>query len=180
MTTADLRDESQIRPLHQDDAQIIADAFTAIGWNKPVEQYRRYCEQQRAGTRNCWVATVNSAFAGYVTLNRKPEYQAIVGREIPEIQDLNVLPAFRRRGIATKLLDEAEDAACVTSQVVAIAVGLHPGYNAAQRLYVQRGYVPDGLGVTYEGRYVEEGQHVQVDDALVLHFMKNLAPSPAR
>lgn len=53
-------------------------------------------------------------------------------------------------------------------------------YNAAQRLYARRGYVPDGLGVTYEGRYVDEGQQVPMDDALVLHFTKDLGPTPAR
>jgi hypothetical protein len=58
--------------------------------------------------------------------------------------------------------------------VVAIAVGLHPGYNAAQVLYVKRGYVPDGLGVTYGDRFVQEGESLPFDDSLVLHFTKRL------
>jgi len=57
---------------------------------------------------------------------------------------------------------------------VAIGGGLHPGYNAPQRLYVLRGYVPDGLGVTYDDRYVEEGEAVRFDDLLVLHLIKRL------
>ena len=55
-----------------------------------------------------------------------------------------------------------------------IGVGLHPGYNQAQRLYVKRGYIPDGRGVTYRDRYVEEGTQVVLDDDLVLHFTKSL------
>jgi hypothetical protein len=35
------------------------------------------------------------------------------------------------------------------SGVVGIGVGLHPSYNAAQRLYVKRGYIPDARGITY-------------------------------
>ncbi len=66
--------------------------------------------------------------------------------KIPEIQDLNVLPPFRRKGIATMLLDRAEAEVACRSDVVGIGVGLHPGYNDAQRLYVKRGYIPDGLG----------------------------------
>lgn len=93
---------------------------------------------------------------------------------IPEILDLNVLPEFRRRGIASRLLDHAEEAAKERSRVVGIGVGLHPGYNAAQRLYVKRGYVPDGLGVTYGDRYVEMGELVRFDDELILHFRKEL------
>jgi len=53
-------------------------------------------------------------------------------------------------------------------------VGLHPGYNAAQRLYARRGYIPDGLGVTYRDRYVREGEQVVFDDDLVLHLIKAL------
>ena len=93
---------------------------------------------------------------------------------IPEIQDLNVLPRFRRKGIASAMLDQAEAAAAERSEVVAIGVGLHPGYNAAQVLYVKRGYVPDGLGVTYGVRFVEEGETLPFDDSLVLHFTKEL------
>jgi hypothetical protein len=53
-------------------------------------------------------------------------------------------------------------------------VGLHPGYNAAQRLYAQRGYIPDGLGVTYEDRFVEAGELVRFDNELLLHLVKPL------
>jgi hypothetical protein len=58
--------------------------------------------------------------------------------------------------------------------VVGIGVGLHPGYNVAQRLYVKRGYIPDGRGITYHNRYVEEGMKVVLDDDLVLHLTKTI------
>jgi GNAT superfamily N-acetyltransferase len=165
----------EIRPLRADDAVPISSAFAAVGWaGKPVEQYQRYFSESLTGSRDTWVATIDDEIAGYVTLVWEPRYPGIVGRGIPEIQDLNVLPGFRRRGIATKLLDEAEEAAAVRAAEVAIGVGLHPGYNAAQRLYVLRGYVPDALGVTYNDRYVAERETVLFDDDLVLHFTKTL------
>lgn len=172
--TAAVEGDLEIRALCEQDATIISDAFAAIGWVKPVAQYARYVAEQREGVRDCWVATVDGGFAGYVTLNWIPSYPGLGGTGIPEIQDLNVLPNFRRRGIATRLLDHAEARAVERSKVVAIGVGLHPGYNAAQRLYVERGYVPDGLGVTYEDRYVAEGERVRFDDSLVLHFTRLL------
>jgi hypothetical protein len=43
---------------------------------------------------------------------------------------------------------------------------------------VKRGYVPDGRGVTYRNRYVEEGMQVVMDDDLVLHLTKRLAQQP--
>jgi GNAT superfamily N-acetyltransferase len=159
-----------IRPLALTDAPVISAAFE----NKPVEQYVRYVKEQAKGARDCWVATVEGVFAGYVTLVWDPVYPGLAGRSIPEVQDLNVLPEYHRRGIASRLLDRAEEAAAARSAIVAIGVGLHPGYNAAQRLYVLRGYVPDGLGVTHHDRYLTEGESVPFDDELVLHFEKEL------
>lgn len=163
----------EIRSLTAEDAPVISAAFV----NKPVEQYVRYVDEQSNGARDCWVATVEGRFGGYVTLVWNPSYPGLAGRGIPEIQDLNVLPEFRRRGIASCLLDRAEALAAKRSSAIAIGVGLHPGYNAAQRLYVLRGYVPDGLGVTHNDRYVEEGETVPFDDELVLHFEKTLDQS---
>jgi GNAT superfamily N-acetyltransferase len=164
----------QVRSIDQHDPPVIAAAFASIGSVKPEGKYRLYLEQEAAGIRNCLVATVDGEFAGYVTINWRPAYPAFAELEIPEIQDLNVLPAFRRRGIASRLLDLAEAQVARRSGVVGIGVGLHSGYNAAQRLYGLRGYIPDGRGVTYRDQYV--GQYVQVmlDDHLVLHLTKRL------
>jgi hypothetical protein len=62
------------------------------------------------------------------------------------------------------------------TDTVGIGVGLHPGYNAAQRMYVLRGYAPDGQGVAYDTRYVAEGELVRFDDDLVLYLTK---PTPS-
>jgi len=166
--------EVTLRPLSELDARVISRAFAAIGWNKPVQQYVDYLAEQQHDIRRCWVALVENEFSGYVTLHFNPLYPGIAGKGIPEIQDLNVLPQYRRQGIASRLLDHAEESAATRASKVAIGVGLHPGYNAAQRLYVLRGYAPDGLGVTYRDRYIEEGELLHADDDLVLHFIKEL------
>jgi hypothetical protein len=72
------------------------------------------------------------------------------------------------------LVDLAERAAGDRADEVGIGVGLHPGYNAAQRMYVLRGYVPDARGVTYQDAFVADGQTVPFDDDLVLHLTKRL------
>jgi ribosomal protein S18 acetylase RimI-like enzyme len=164
----------QIRSLDQHDLPVVPAAFANVGFVKPEAQYQRYLEQEAAGTRTCLVATVDEEFAGYVTINWRPTYPGFSELGIPEIQDLNVLPPFRRRGIASRLLDLAEAQTARGYCAVGIGVGLHAGYNAAQRLYVLRGYIPDGRGVTYRDQYV--GQYVQVilDDDLVLHLTKQL------
>src|SRR5690349_17487740 len=98
----------QIRLLTADDPPIIAEACERVGWVKPASRYYRYLQEQAAGIRTCLVAAIEEEFAGYVTINWQPTYPGSVDLKIPEIQDLNVLPDFRRRGIATQLLDRAE------------------------------------------------------------------------
>ena len=167
-------DGTTIRPVDVHDPPIISTAFAAIGWDKRESQYRRYLEEQAAGIRLCWVALREALFAGYVTLLWHPTYESFREAGIPEIQDLNVLPQFRRRGIASMLVDLAERVAAERADQVGIGFGLHPGYNAAQRMYVLRGYVPDGRGVTYRDVPVAEGQTLPFDDDLVLHLTKRL------
>lgn len=115
------------------------------------------------------VAFVEGEFAGYVTVKWKPHYSAF-----PEIQDLNVLPQFRRRGIASALVDKAEALIATRSSMVGIGVGMYPDYGPAQRMYVKRGYVPDGRGLTWRDRTVAPMDQVIVDDDLVLFFSKEL------
>ena len=164
----------ELRLLHESDPEIISAEFRKSGAGKTVAQYQRYLEEQKHGTRICFVAIYEDQFAGYVTVNWSPTYPAFAGQNIPEIQDLNVLPQFRCRGIGTRLLDRAEQEVATRSSVIGIGVGLHPGYVFAQRLYVKRGYIPDGRGVFYRDRRVEEGTQAVFDDNLVLHLTRQL------
>ena len=164
----------QMRAIEARDAEPIAAAFAAIGWNKPVSQYLRYLSEQDDGRRDVLVAFVGEAFAGYVTVVWKPDYPPFHAENIPEISDLNVLPEFRRQGIATRLLDNAERRIARRSNIAGIGVGMTPDYGPAQRLYVLRGYVPDGRGLASHDRILKHGDQAQVDDDLVLRFTKDL------
>ncbi len=164
----------RIRSLEATDLEPIAAAFAAIGWNKPISQYRRYLAEQEQGRRVVLVAFFSGVFAGYLTVVWQPDYPPFCLENIPEIQDFNVLPPFRRQGIGTRLMDTAEQLVAVRSSGVGIGVGMTADYGAAQRLYVLRGYVPDGRGLVSDNRFLESGEMVSVDDRLVLHFIKTL------
>lgn len=163
-----------IRRLRNEDAPVISRALKRIGWTKTVTQYQTYFQLQQECKIVALVAEIDSRFAGYVTIRWSPEYAPLKEQGIPEIQDLNVLPEFRRRRVASALMDEAEAIVSKTSSEVGIGVGLHPGYNAAQRMYVRRGYIPDGRGVSWRGAFITEGQEVVADDDLILHLTKRL------
>lgn len=164
--------ELEIRAMVEEDPAVMGAAFVALGWGKSVAGFERYLAMQGSGERDVFVATVDGEFAGYVTLTWEPPYDH--GAGIPEIQDLNVLPTYRRRGIGNALMDAAEARAGERSDVVGIGVGLYVDYGTAQRMYVRRGYMPDGRGLMYDWKPVPPGEQVRLDDGATLMFTKSL------
>ena len=169
-----MNEELRIRELLAADIPEIVAAFAMIGWNKPESQYRTHLAQQTADERLVLIARVSDEFAGYVTVVWETEYPPFRRDGIPEIKDLNVLPRFRRREIGSALMTEAENAVAGQGSTVGIGVGLFSDYGAAQRMYVKRGYVPDGEGVYYGARKVLPGEEVPVDDSLVLFLTRSV------
>lgn len=156
----------------------ISEAFNQIGWNKPLSLFEAYLKEQEIGARIVWVAHFKGEFAGYVTLKWQSQYPSFKAQNIPEIMDLNVLPAYRKMGIGSLLLDIAEKEAATKSDKIGIGVGLYAGedggYGSAQRLYVKRGYIPDGKGITYNYQPAIPGNSYPLDDDLVLWSTKKL------
>lgn len=170
--------DATVKSFSTSDIQTIVDAFQQANWPKPTSIFETYLQEQLIGARLVWVAYVNDQFAGYVTLNWQSQYPYFKEQKIPEIMDLNVLPGFRKMGIGSLLLDIAEREAVTKSATIGIGVGLYAGedggYGAAQRLYIKRGYIPDGQGVTYNYQPTIPGNSYPLDDDLVLWFTKRL------
>lgn len=178
--------------LHQDNCQIeilpfvqknisqLVDEFARHHWPKPESTFELYWNEQTQNERLVWIAYYNEQLAGYITLKKTSYYQPFQDNHIPEIMDLNVLPPYRNKGIGSLLLDIAEqEASKLGSHIIGLGVGLYKDYGHAQKLYVKRGYIPDGLGVTYDYKPVKPGSSQPVDDDLVLWFTKKLIKKPA-
>ena len=161
--------------MSQEDIDLIVTQFAAHNWPKPKSTFTDYLQEQGHQERLIWVAFYDTHFAGYITLKWHSLYPAFNQQKIPEIMDLNVLPPYRNKGIATALLDCAEAEGFKKHPVLGIGVGLYADYGQAQRLYVQRGYIPDGLGITYAYKTVAPGAMVCLDDDLVLWFTKRFS-----
>jgi hypothetical protein len=74
-------------------------------------------------------------------------------------------------------MNEAEALISTRSSTAGIGVGMYPDYGNAQRLYVLRGYIPDGAGLTYRPKVLKPMEHtINDDDDLVLYFTKLLKP----
>lgn len=169
-----LHDRMVLRLLTVQDIPLLVSEFARHHWDKPSSIFELYLKEQTAKERIIWLAFHNEQLAGYVTLKWVSYYQPFKESLIPEIMDLNVLPPFRNKGIASLLLDTAEQAAAQQSPIVGLGVGLYDGYGAAQKLYIKRGYTPDGLGVTYHYEPVIPGTSAPVDDDLILWFTKKV------
>jgi GNAT superfamily N-acetyltransferase len=164
----------RVRQADADDAAWMQESFKQIGWAKRDNYFAECCRQQAEGKLVLLVAEMEGLYLGHAKVVWQPDYTYFKENSIPEIQDLNVLPAYRRKGVATRLTDEAEAIIRQRSKVAGIGFGLYPDYGAAQRMYVRRGYVPDGKGMTYNDVYVQAGQSVVVDDFLTLYLVKKL------
>lgn len=162
-----------IRSMIKSDVENFATAFAEQNWEKPSELFHNYFNQQEKNERAVIIAEVNNAVAGYVTLLPNTEVGPFSAKNIPEIVDLNVLIKFQNKGIGNKMMDVAERLAEEKSNFVSLAVGLHYGYGSAQRMYVKRGYIPDGSGVWYKGEQLEQYAKCENDDDLVLYFLKD-------
>ena len=164
-----------IRLLESGDISEIAEAFRVLGWNKPASQYERYLSQQEVGVRDVYVAFVDDQFAGYLTICWESSYRPFLVNSIPEIVDFNVLPGFRRMGIGTHLMDTAEHEIAKVSSVAGIGVGMTGDYGPAQKLYILRGYIPDGRGLHWRDHHVHYHEDITVDDDLALYLTKELS-----
>lgn len=164
-----------IHLMTQADLQDLRDIAVHMRSAKPIDYFETSLERQRVGKSAVFLAAVGKRKAGYCILNWQPKYGLYKKLEIPEIQDLNVLPEFRRQGIGRALIEHCEKTALQKGKdQIGISFGLHGSYGAAQRLYVKMGYVPDGYGVTYDRIAVSAGEIRAVDDDLCLMMIKDL------
>jgi ribosomal protein S18 acetylase RimI-like enzyme len=116
-----------------------------------------------------FLAKHNEQIAGYITVGMSWR------KKIPFIANIVVFEPYRRRGLGTRLmaLAEAYIAENLGDQVV-LWVPILGEFGAAQRLYAQRGYIPDGCGVDRDGVPVKWGEKHTFDDHLHLCLIKDL------
>lgn len=163
-----------IRNMEYEDAQAITDAEIEQGWQASVEKYHKRLEDQRLGKAISLVAEYFGKPVGYINVYPNNAGGAFGGKGYPKIVDFGVLEKYRNHGIGTILMDIAEEIAATFADTVYLGVGLHSGYGSAQRMYVKRGYIPDGSGVWYQDKVCEPYGDCKNDDDLVLYLSKKL------
>lgn len=160
------------RTVRSEDVDPLATAFAS--WPKPRELFETYALRVAESTIDMVVASIDSQLTGYLLIKPKSSYPPFAEAGIPEIADFNVVRTRQRTGIGTALMDEAERRAAQLSDVVGLGVGLYSDYGTAQRMYVRRGYLPDGAGVVLDGVPVPPGTRIMLNDDPELMFTKQL------
>ena len=144
-----------IRNMEEADARILTDEEIAQGWHADIFKYLTRLQDQSAGKCVSLTAVYQGQLAGYVSVY-------ITG-----------LSGYQRKGIGGRLMDTAEEIAGKYADTVWLGVGLHSGYGSAQRIYVKRGYIPDGTGVWYQNKPCAQYEtEIANDDNLVLFLSK--------
>jgi GNAT superfamily N-acetyltransferase len=150
------------------------EVFKIQNINRSDDYYDRSLYENKLGVRVTLLAILDQKLVGCAHLKYESEYPYFRDQKIPEINDLNVFPEYRRHGIANKLIKEFEIIIHKNYKRIGIGVGLFKDYGAAQRIYCRRGYIPDGNGLMYNNKEVAPGEMVRVDDDLNLYFVKEL------
>ena len=164
----------RIRSMTEEDAKILYETYLSYGWHPSLKTYEDYLQEQENGERTVLIAEYEGSAAGICTLVHRPKEGPLAGKGWPEIVDLCVFLHVHRKGIGSRLMDAAEREAAGMADHVFLAVGVHSGYGAAQRLYVSRGYNFDGSGVWYQGKQLDQYAPCVNDDDLLLFMSKKL------
>lgn len=163
-----------IRDFEENDIDKIIRAEIEQGWHSTPAKFVMRLEHKKEGKAVPLAAEYEGQTAGYVSVYPDCKWGAFGGKGLPEIVDLGVTEKYRRKGIGSRLLDAAEMIALKYADTVYLGVGLHSGYGSAQRLYVKRGYIPDGAGVYYLDKVCGQYENCCNDDDLVLYMSKKL------
>jgi GNAT superfamily N-acetyltransferase len=138
-------------------------------------QARRYLAGHSEPEGTSLVATRGPEVIGLVAIMWESNYAGFRHRGIPLVHQVAVAGPFRRQGVATLLMDAAEQLARDRRiATLGITVGLFDEYGPAQRLYGRRGYVPDGRGACQGQRPLSKGVQVTMDDDLIMWLAKDL------
>lgn len=162
----------EIRRIQQRDIDLVSEAFGIHGIEKSKNYINKCWQENQRGERITLLAFYHGEFAGSLHLLTKSGYPHFRDNKIPEINDFNVIPIYRKHGIGNALMDAIEKIAFETYGIVGIGVGLYASYASAQRMYAKRGYIPDGRGLMYNGLPAKPGTMVCVDDDLNLFYTK--------
>ena len=163
--------KATVRAMRESDAAAFDYEYTLSGEIKSGETFKTLYARQRMKKVNVYVAEFECKLLGYIVVSYET---TLKGEIIVHIEDMYVLPLFRKCGVGQSLLNYAEREIVRRYDKVNASIGIGAAYGAAQRLFIKNGYMPDGLGVRFNGRILQEGANATNVRSLCLKFSKEL------
>jgi len=163
----------QIKRVQPAEVDAVIDLFARCYYGN-LDEARAHFADHADGGGDSFLAYVEGELAGFVTIRWVSHNEQFRRNNIPLIHHLEVFAPYQRRGIASRLMDEAERLIATRATQAGITVGLFDAYGPAQRLYAKRGYIPDGRGVCQAHRPLQRGETVTMDHDLILWLTKDL------
>lgn len=164
-----------VRDMIDSDPEIITNEEHLQGWiHQKIEKYTQRLDDVKAGKCVALVAEYKGNVAGYFSVYPNSLNGPFGNKGLPELVDFGVLKKFRRHGIGNALIQTAEDISRRYAKTVYLGVGIHRDYGAAQRLYIKRGFVPDGSGLWRDGKQLEPYADMKNDDENAIYMSKEL------
>jgi GNAT superfamily N-acetyltransferase len=164
-----------IEPVDDDNSESVV-RFLSEWVSDGEAEARRYLAEHTEPDGASLIASSGSGVIGYAAIVWESNYAGFRSRGIPLVHQLAVAGPFRRRGVATLLMDAAEQLARDRGiATLGITVGLFDDYGPAQRLYGRRGYIPDGRGACQGQQPLRKGTRVSMDHDLLIWLTEDLA-----
>lgn len=141
-------------------------------------EVERHFQGHREGNSTTLLGYQGGELVGILTIRWQSNYPPFREHGVPLIHYIEIKWERRGQGLGSELMERAERFASARVRKLGICVGIFDAYGPAQRLYIKRGFIPDGRGVCRGHEPLKEGQTVQVDHDLLLWLVKDLATLP--
>ncbi|HZO89089.1 MAG TPA: GNAT family N-acetyltransferase [Chthonomonadaceae bacterium] len=165
----------EIRIIEREGLPEAIEAVTQTFFSGNRAEVERHFEGHAEGNSSTLLGYDNGELVGILTIRwdcRYPPFRAV---GIPFIHYIEIKWERRGQGLGNQLMEYAERFAAQRVGRIGICVGIFDAYGPAQRLYIKRGFVPDGRGVCQGHRPLHEGETVVVDHDLLLWLVKDLS-----
>ncbi len=118
----------KIRVMEPQDIDLVLEGLTGYDVYNPRTDVERCWTENLTGQRTTFLALDQDDFAGWAHLVYSSDYSFFKENNIPESQNLDVVPPLRRRGVGSQLLHRIEQFAFRRYDVIGIGFGLYADY----------------------------------------------------
>ena len=164
----------QLRIATNDDIDVFITAAIQDFFSGSEEEARSNLGPYDENDTSFIIAYEDDAPVAIVTIRWNPHYPPFKEAGIPLIQNLEVKWELRGMGYGNRVMEAIEQHIAKRADKAGICVALFDDYGPAQRLYVRRGFVPDGRGACHRFTPLKQGQTITLNGDHLIWLVKDV------